>query len=219
MKNNLDSLKKCELFRGIEEKDIPAMLTCMGATEKHMEKQQTIFAEGDPARRIGIVLSGAVQLVQDDYYGKRTIVALMEPGQLFGETFACAGVEHLPVSMIAAAESDVLLLDCSRIIKTCSSSCEFHSRVIYNLLRLVARKNIIFNQKIELISKRTTRKKLMAFLLSQAKQHNSNTFRIPYDRQELADYLGVDRSALSAEISKLRAEGVIVCRRSEFTLL
>lgn len=219
MKKSFDILKKCELFEGIGTGDIPEMLSCLGAWEKQVSKQQMIIEEGEPARMVGIVLSGSVQIVQDDYYGNRSIVAMIEPGQLFGETFACANVDVMPVSVIASADSRVMLINCLRIIKTCSNSCEFHNRLVFNLMRLVAEKNLVFQQKIEITSKRTTIEKLMAYLMRQAKNSNSNSFRIPYDRQGLADYLGVERSALSAEIGKMRKEGMIECKRSDFTLL
>ena len=128
-------------------------------------------------------------------------------------------MEALPISVVADEDSTVLLMDCRRITTTCSSACSFHSRIIYNLLRLVAMKNLVFDQKIQVTSKRSTRDKLMAFLLHQAKLQNSSSFTIPYDRQELADYLEVDRSGLSAEISKLRREGILESQRNHFTLL
>ncbi|MCR4771406.1 MAG: Crp/Fnr family transcriptional regulator [Oscillospiraceae bacterium] len=219
MKKYLNELKNCALFNGISDEDLPAMLSCLGARVAEVEKNQIIFEEGSDAKTIGVVLSGSVQLVQDDYYGNRSIVALISPGELFGESFACARVESLPVSMTASADGRVLLLDFSRIVTTCSNACQFHSRMIFNLLRLVAEKNLVFNQKIEITSRRTTREKLMTYLMYQAKLNKSSSFTIPYDRQGLADYLGVERSALSAEISRLRAEGIIESRKSEFTIL
>lgn len=219
MKKYLNELKNCALFNGISDEDLPAMLSCLGARVAEVEKNQIIFEEGSDAKTIGVVLSGSVQLVLDDYYGNRSIVALISPGELFGESFACARVESLPVSMTASADGRVLLLDFSRIVTTCSNACQFHSRMIFNLLRLVAEKNLVFNQKIEITSRRTTREKLMTYLMYQAKLNKSSSFTIPYDRQGLADYLGVERSALSAEISRLRAEGIIESRKSEFTIL
>ncbi|MBQ9881571.1 MAG: cyclic nucleotide-binding domain-containing protein, partial [Synergistes sp.] len=160
MKKYLNELKNCALFNGISDEDLPAMLSCLGARVAEVEKNQIIFEEGSDAKTIGVVLSGSVQLVLDDYYGNRSIVALISPGELFGESFACARVESLPVSMTASADGRVLLLDFSRIVTTCSNACQFHSRMIFNLLRLVAEKNLVFNQKIEITSRRTTREKL-----------------------------------------------------------
>lgn len=219
MKEFFPVLASCPLFDGIPPADLSAMLDCLGARVSTYGKNQVIFQEGDPANHVGIVLSGAAQIVRQDYYGNRSIVARLQPSELFGESFACAGVPALPVSVTAVEDSRVMLIDCRRITLSCTSACSFHSRIIFNLLKVVATKNLIFNQKIEIISRRTTREKLMAYLMLQAKQNGSNSFTIPYDRQSLADYLGVDRSAMAAEISKLRKDGVIDCRKSHFELL
>ena len=219
MKEFFEILKRCPLFEGIPLEDLDAMLSCIGGHTVEVGKGQSIFQEGDPATHVGMVLSGAVRLVRADYYGNRSIVAHIGPAELFGETYACAAVTALPVSVVADTDSKVLLMDCRRITITCSSACAFHSRIIFNLLRLVAEKNLIFDQKIQITSKRTTREKLMAYLLNQARLRGSNHFTIPYDRQELADYLEVDRSGLSAEISKLRKEKVIESEKSNFTIL
>ena len=186
MKKFMHIIEACPLFQNIMAEELSAMLACLGARRLSYDKGQYIFTEGDPARQIGIVLSGAVQISRDDYYGNRC---------------------------------DVMLIDSSRIISPCSNACGFHTKLIFNLLQIMARKNLGFHQKIEITSKRTTREKLMAYLLAQAKLHQKNSFEIPFDRQTLADYLEVDRSGLSAEISKLRKEGVLECHRSRFTLL
>lgn len=212
-------LENCPLFDGILPHDLSAMLSCLGTRVTRIRKNQIIFSEGDPANYVGIVLSGSARIVKEDFYGNRSIVARIEPAGLFGESFACAGVNTLPVSVIAAEDSEVMIIDCRRITHCCTNACEFHNRMIFNLLKVVATKNLAFNQKIDIISKRTTREKLMTYLMSQAKLHGSNTFTIPYDRQALADYLAVERSAMSAEISKLRKDGVILCEKSRFTLL
>ena len=219
MKKYIPVLKTSGLFEEIEEENLIAMLGCLGAKVFSMVKGLTIFGEGSPAKYIGLVLSGAVQMVQDDFYGNRTIVTQIETGGIFGESFACAGISNLPVSFAASKNGEFMLIDCSRITNTCCNACSFHKQVIFNLLHLVARKNLDFHQKIEITSKRTTREKIMTYLLSVAKQEQSNSFTIPYDRQALADYLGVERSAMSAEIGKLRKEGLIECQKSNFTIL
>lgn len=220
MEKNYDEvLEKCLLFNDIEHKNLSAMLGCLGAKVEKFSKNQTILTEGEPARRIGIVLSGAAQIIRVDYYGNRSIVASMEPAQLFGESFACAGVKTMPVSVVASEDAEVMLIDCARIIRSCSNACVFHNQMIFNLMKVVATKNLVFNQKLEVTSRRTTREKLMTYLLLQAKLQNKSSFTIPYDRQELADFLEVDRSGLSAEISRMRREGLIACKRSTFTLL
>ena len=212
-------LQGCPLFRGLESEELSAILACLGAKRKDVPKGQAVFHEGEPATHMGIVLTGAVRLIREDYYGNRSIVAHIEAGQLFGESYACAELATLPVSVIADEDSQLLLLDCRRITVCCSQACAFHSRVIFNLLRLVATKNLLFDQKIQVTSKRSTREKLMTYLMQCAKQEGSDRFEIPFDRQELADYLEVDRSGLSAEISKLRREGILACEKNRFTLL
>lgn len=212
-------LEKCTLFEGIQMEDLSAMLGCIGGKRLQVTKGSSIWREGDPATHVGMVLRGAVRLEREDFYGNRSIVAHIGPSGLFGETYACAGVQQLPISVVADEASTVLLMDCRRITTTCSSACSFHNRIIFNLLKLVATKNLVFDQKIQITSQRTTREKLMAYLLNQAKLLGSNSFSIPYDRQELADYLEVDRSGLSAEISKLRKEKILESNKNSFTLL
>lgn len=219
MEKYFEVLRKCPLFMGISDENLISILVCLGATMKTYEKKETIFSEGEPAKYIGIVLSGAVQIVQMDYLGNRNIVANIEAAELFGESFACAGVEAIPMDVVAREDTEVLLIDCLRITQTCSSACEFHRRMIYNLMKLVAMKNIIFHQKIEIISKRSTREKLMTYLVMQAKKNKSTIFEIPYGRQELADFLGVDRSGLSVEIGKLCKEGVIRSKKRWFEIV
>ena len=211
-------MSQCPLFDGIEMEDLSAMMGCIGGKTATAQKNQSICREGDPATHVGMVLTGAVRLEREDYYGNRSIVAHIGPGELFGETYTCAGIKNLPISVVADEDSQVLLMDCRRITTTCSHACAFHSRIIFNLLRVVAGKNLVYDQKIQVTSRRTTREKLMTYLLNQAKLQGSNSFRIPYDRQELADYLEVDRSGLSAEISKLRKEGVLESEKNYFTL-
>lgn len=219
MKKFFAVLEKCALFREIRQEDFGPLLGCFGARPRHFPRGETILGEGDPAAYVGIVLSGAVQVIRVDYYGNRSIMAKLGPAGIFAEAFACAGVPTMPVSVVAAEDTEVLLLEARRIIHSCGNACQFHNQMIYNLLKVVATKNLVCNQKIEVMSKRTTREKLLAYLLLEAKRAGKSQFAIPYDRQELADYLEVDRSGLSAEISKLRKEGVLLCRKNQFTLL
>lgn len=219
MKNFHPILAACPLFDGIRSEDLVAMMGCIGGHMVAVPKGQPVLREGEPATHVGMVLSGAVRLEREDYYGNRSIIAHIKPAELFGETYACAGTPALPISVIADEDSQVLLMDCRRITTTCSSACGFHSRIIQNLLRLVADKNMVYDQKIQITSRRSTREKLLAYLDSEAKRQGSNQFSIPYDRQELADYLEVDRSGLSSEISKLRREGILESEKNRFTLL
>lgn len=219
MKKYLPVLQQCPLFEGIRREDIPGMLACLEAVVRTVGKNQYILSEGEAAGSVGILLSGSARVEKQDFYGNRSIIGRVEPCELFAESFACAGVPVLPVSVVANEECRVMLIDCQRITVSCSNACAFHSRMIFNLLKAVAVRNLQFHQKLEITSKRTTREKLMAYLLNQAKQADSNRFAIPYDRQALADYLGVERSAMSAELGKLKKDGIIDFNRSRFVIL
>ncbi len=218
MKKYFEILRKCPLFNGIEDKNLNSMLACLNGQVVKFTKGSTVISEGKYTSHVGIVLSGTVQLERTDYDGNRSIVTHIEPSELFAEAFSCAEVP-VNIGVVAETECEIFFADCKRIITTCSSACEFHNKMIYNLLKIVATKNIALNQKLEIITKRTTREKLMTFLTLQAKKCGNAKFTIPYDRQQLADYLGVDRSGLSNEISKLRNEGIIKSNKKQFEIL
>ena len=219
MKKFLNILKKCPLFYGIDDDNLIKMLTCLGARIESFDKKYTIFAESAPAKYIGIVLSGSVQMIQIDYYGNRSILAEIDASHIFAEAFACAEVQTLPVSVIANDPCEVMFIECGHILHTCSNNCGFHQQLIFNLMKDLATKTIMFHQRIEITSKRSTREKLLTYLALQAKKCNSNSFYIPFDRQELADYLEVERSGLSAEIGKLKKEGILENQKNHFVLL
>lgn len=219
MEKYLDVLKACPLFEEIGDENLLRMLNCLGAKVQLFDKKYTIIAEGNPAKFIGIVLSGSVQITQTDFFGNRSIVAVSQQGEMFSEAFACAEVKAIPVSIIATEPSEIMLIDCSHILHTCANHCGFHQQLIFNLMKSLAVKNILFHQKIEVISKRSTREKLMSYLMLCAKKADSNSFTIPFDRQELADYLCVERSGLSSEIGKLKKEGIIDAHKKHFEIL
>lgn len=218
MKKYFEILSQCPLFDGIEQANLNVMIGCLNGRTINVPKENPIFLEGDPARFVGVVLLGTVQVVREDYYGNRSVMTLLQPGELFAEVFSCAGLKTMPISVIALVDSEVLLLDCRRVFSSCSNSCHFHNQLVKNLLQEIARKNLVLTRKIRYMSQKTTKEKLMAYLLDQAKQQGSREFVIPHNRQSLADYLGVERSAMSAEISKLRKSGKIDTRGSWFYL-
>lgn len=219
MKKYFELLAQCPLFAGIDPQELPQMLDCLGGQVVELPKGDAVFLEGDPAQYVGVVLSGAVQIVREDYYGNRSVLTVVSPGGLFAEAFACAGLDTLPVSAFAVQASTVLLLDCRKVLTGCSNACPFHNRLARNLLQGIAQKNLMLTRKIRFMSQKTTKEKLMAYLLDQAKQNGSPEFVIPYDRQALADFLGVERSAMSAELSKLKRAGRIETTGSYFRIL
>lgn len=214
-----DQLKTCPLFAGISEADRAALLDCLGAKVRKMEKNEVLFALGDRPEHVGIVLAGSVHIVQEDYWGNRTILAAAQAGELFGEAFACAEAAVFPVSVIARSAGSVLLVDCRRILTTCSASCIFHARLIRNLMKIMATKNMFLTRKMEHITKKSTQERVRSYLSECALAEGKNSFAIPFNRQELADYLSVERSALSNTLCKMRDEGMIEFCKNRFTIL
>ena len=215
----VEILKNFPLFQGIAMHDLRKLLRCLSAQEKSFEKGQWIINGEEPNQWVGIVLTGHVQLIHHDYYGNRTIFSDLASGQLFGETLAGITDQIFPLVAEAKTEYTVLLIDYHRIIGTCNSSCEFHRTLIFNMLGIINEKNRQLSEKLLILSKRNSREKLLAFLSFEAQKAGSNHFHIPFSRQELADYLSLDRSALSNELSKMQKTGLILCNRNDFTLL
>ena len=206
------------LFRSIPESDIPILLKHLEAYTGQYKKDTYIKMTGDPADFIGIVLSGEIYICQTDFYGNRSIVASFTAGNLFAESFDCAGIAQLPADILAAADCRILFLSSRTLFQSCDRCSSFHHQLIANLLGIVSRKNLYLNQKLSYISRGTTKEKLLAYLSDQAKQNHSNEFTIPFNRQELADFLGVERSAMSAELGKLSKLGVLETQRRYFRL-
>ncbi len=219
MEKYFEILKDCPLFSQVAPGELNALLQCMQATVDTRQKGEPVFLEGDGAGFIGLVLEGGVQIVRDDYDGTRSILSFAGPGEIFAETYGCSPIATMPVSGYAIKDSRILMLSCRKMLTVCSNACRFHNQLVKNLLQVVAEKNMGLSDKIRIMSQKTTREKLMAYLLDQAKKHNSPVFTIPFDRQALADYLGVERSAMSAELSKLRKNGVLETTGSQFKLL
>jgi len=219
VKKYLELLQTLPLFRNVAQQELEPLLGCLSARYAHYKKEQFLLLAGDAVSWVGIVLCGSVQVLKEDAQGNTMILTELGVGDLFAETFACAAVEKSPVTVVASADCDVLLIDYRRIITTCPSSCVFHSRLIENMLRIMAKKNMFLNSRIEIVSKRTTREKILAYLELQRGQKQSDSFDIPFSRQQLADFLCVERSALSRELSNMREEGLLQFQKNHFILL
>lgn len=211
-------LKKSPLFSGIDLEEMQSMLQCLSAVEKKYDKNEIILRQGEIVDYMGLVLSGRIHIVKDDFWGNRTILSDISPSQMFGESFACAQSQGLSVSALAVEPTVVLFLDIKRILNTCSSACVFHTRLIRNLLSVLAEKNLMLTGKIDHITKRTTREKLLSYLSAESLKAGSPTFQIPFNRQQLAEYLAVDRSAMSQELSKLQREDYLSYHKNVFHL-
>jgi len=218
MIKNYKVLEKCPLFSGISGVKIQKLLECLAAKQNFFAKNGYIFTAGEKTDALGVILNGAALIINDDFWGKRQIVARIEKGGLFGEAFACAGTEELPVSVMAAEDSEVLFIKCRRIITPCSAACPFHIDLNRNLTLLLAGKNMALIQKMEYLTKPNTREKLLAYFSEQARLAGSGSFEIPFNREELADYLSVERSAMSAELSRMKDDGLIHYKKNYFEL-
>lgn len=218
MRNYTNILNRVPLFEGIDAHEIPSLLQCLGAQTRSFARDEFIYTAGDEAVNVGVILSGRVQISRHDINGNRSILAEAATTDLFAESFACAQTAHIPVDVYAVEAAEILFVNCRRIITLCPNSCRFHARLVENLLKIVASKNIMLNQKLEIVSKRTMREKLLAYLNAEAQKQRCRTVTIPFDRQELADFLGVDRSALSRELGVMRQEGVLKVRNRDFEL-
>lgn len=211
-------LANTALFRGTSSLDAEAMLDCLGAMERGYAKGEQIYHSGDYVTDLGMVLSGSILIQTDDLWGNTTVLDKIGPGQIFAETYACVPGEPLMVDVVAAEESQVLFLNVERVLQVCPHTCAHHSKLIRNLLLLSAQKNLNLSRKIFHTASKTIRGRLLSYLSYQARRSGSPSFTVPFNRQQLADYLNVERSALSNELSKMQRDGLLVVERNRFTL-
>lgn len=218
-KDVVNVLRKTTLFRGVSPDEIVAMSGCLNARMRHFLQGETILRVGDTVNDLGIVVSGSIHIIRDGYWGDENLVNVFGVGDVFAENFACMNDVTLDVNVIATEDTDVLFLDVHKVAHTCSSTCPFHSRLLDNLVGEIAHKNLMLQRKMSYVTQRTTRKKVMAYLSAVAMEKGSSAFDIPMNRQQLADFLAVDRSALSTTLSNLQNEGILRFSRNHFELL
>lgn len=211
-------LSQISLFKGLDLSEGEKTLDCFGFIERRYSKDVIIFHGGEQIEYLGIILKGSINIVSNDFWGNRTIIEKIGPGKMFAETISFSGTDKLPFSVISAEESVIMYLHGGKILSPCDTMCGKHTIILRNMLRILADKNILLAQKIGHLSKRTTKEKLMSYLSVQSAAAGFSSFHIPFNRQELADYLSVDRSAMSAELSRLRDEGVLAFHKNEFEL-
>lgn len=219
MESYLPLLKNSPLFQGMNQEEIASLLGCIDGQVRCYERGSCLLRVGEALDRFGLVLSGTVLVVQEDFWGNRNIVSEITKGQLFAEAFACVQGAVLTVSVMAETACEVLWLNVRRVLGTCPRACEFHHLIIRNLMAGMAKKNMNLNLKIGHMGQRSTRDKLLSYLSGVALERGGPVFQIPFNRQELADYLSVDRSAMSSELSKLRDEGILRFKKNQFTLV
>ena len=217
-KNTLRILKKVQLFEGISEANIEKALLCLGRKTAKYEKGEIIIAGGEPVKDLGIVLSGSVQILKDDFNGSRAIIAQFYPSELFAEALACAQAKKSPVTVAAAANCEIIFIPFIKISNICGNACGFHSKLTMNMLKILARKNMLLNNKIEHLSKKTIRDKILSYLSEESRKQNLKEFNIPFNRNELADFLSLDRSAMSRELGNMKKDGLIGFDKNRFKL-
>lgn len=218
MKDFLPVLRSSPLFSGISAEEASAMLSCLQAEKKDFPKEAFLLHAGDTAESIGLILSGSILVIQEDIWGNRNILSKAGPGQTFAAVYACAPGSVLNVNVFAETPVTALFLNVKRILNVCPSACTHHSRIIRNLLSDLAEKNLRFSEKLTHMSQRTTRDKLMSYLSAEAQRLGTYEFDIPFSRQQLADYLGVERSGLSLELGKMRSEELLDFHKNHFAL-
>lgn len=207
------------LFKGISVPEISAMIGCLGAAKRHFDKGEVVFRRGETIDSLGLVLDGRVRIERVDVWGNTSVIGQAGSGAVFAEVFAVLSDEPLGVDVVAAVPCELLFLNVGNALSPCSKGCPQHAKLAGNLISTIARKNLNLFEKIACQAPRTIRGKLLAYLSSQAQLAGSNEFDIPFNRQQLADYLGVDRSALSAELSRMRDDGLLETHRSHFVLM
>ena len=207
------------LFDGIEKNNLAAMFGCTGYHISHYTKGQIVILEEEQILHVGIVLTGAVDMIKEDVWGNKTILSRMGKNELFGETFACGDDNRSVVTFVAAEETAVLFIPFHKMMHTCTNACVFHQRLVENMVRIIANKNRDLMRKVEIISKKTLREKILTYLSVQAQAQNSRYFQIPLGRAELAAYLCADRSALTRELTNMKVEGLIDYDKNMFRIL
>lgn len=219
MKKYLPILSSSSFFVGMSEEEILSILKCVDA--KHFKKYvgEYILKAGEQTTSMGLVLSGCVLIIQEDLWGHRNIMAKIEAGDFFAEPFAATPNAVLNISVVANEDCEILMLNVQNLLTVCPSACRHHNQLVRNLVSVLAKKVLLFNDKISHMSKRTTREKLLSYLSSESMRQGKLSFDIPYNRQQLADFLSVERAAMSVELSKLQREGILTTNRNHFELL
>lgn len=219
MKKYIPVLKRTQMFSGISADDIESLLSCLDAKLHTYKKGEYVLRQGEHLSDITVLVEGNLHIQKDDYWGNRSILGHISVGEMFGEAYVAPESGSLLNDVVAIENSTVIFFDVRRILTTCSTACRFHSMVVQNMFFAISDKNRKLVQKLGHMSKRTTREKLISYLSEQAEKQNSSVFTIPFNRQQLADFLSVDRSAMSNELCKMRDDGLIEFDKNCFRLL
>ena len=216
---NIPEIADSPLFEGIRPDELRSVLGCIGYHIGSYHRGEIVALEEVHIQRIGILLSGAVDMVKEDLWGNKTMLVRMRRSELFGETFACGDDTLSTVTFLVSEDAEILFIPFRRVMQTCTMACVFHHRLIENMVRVIANKNRDLMRKVEVISKRSLREKILAYLSLQAQTHGCRYFEVPLGRVELAEFLCADRSALTRELVKMKEEGIIDYDKNCFRIL
>ncbi len=219
MKEFISILKETKLFAGCKEEEILAMVGCLNARVHIYHKGECVLRAGGRVADVHLLAQGCLHIQKDDYWGNRSIIETVCVGEMFGEAYAAPDSGAVPIDVMAVEDSVVIALEMRRILQGCAAACDYHLRVVQNLVFAISQKNRSLLEKIFHVTGRTTREKLISYLSAQAAKNGGSTFTIPFNRQQLADYLRVDRSAMSAELGRMRDDGLLEFEKNRFTLL
>lgn len=209
MSFHINLLRKMSFFAGIPGDIIEKTLVCFNAKVKKYKSDEFILNAGDKISTIGVIVRGKIYVAKDDYFGNRNIINELSSGDIFGEVFLSAGIERIPVSIFSETDSEILFIEYKKLVEPCGCTCEYHTVLMKNLLKSLSKRNLMLNEKIEILGKRNMRDKIGSYLKGQLEKSGKNEIIINFSRQELADFLCVDRSALCRELSKMQKEELI----------
>lgn len=215
---NYGFLSETKLFSGIKPEEIKDALCCLSAYEKSFKKGEIIYRTGQTVTDMGLVEEGSVNITVNLYWGNSIILGNIEKGKIFAETYAAVSGKEMLCDAVAAEDCRVLFINVGKLLNVCKNTCGFHQKIIHNLLRISAMKNLNLSTRMLHTAPKTIRGRLISYFSQAAAETGSREFTIPFSRQELADYIGVDRSALSAELSKMQKDGILTYRKNEFKL-
>ena len=219
MESYLSALPSIPLFSGISPADIEKLCTCLGVRQRLVSKDSYVFRVGDSVDKVYLLLSGSLHIINEDFWGNQSIIESLPAHTLFGEAYVLAERPQHLVSVVAAEDSILLETAANHRLGTCPIQCACHVRLADSTLRILSQKIIRLTEKLEHIAQRSMQEKILSYLSQCARETQSTSFRITYSRQQLADFLCVDRSALSHELSRLQKSGILRYHKNQFELL
>ena len=207
------------LFQGLEREEISEVLQRFHALIKHFPKSDYIYLAGDCVENLCVVLEGTVQMIKEDIWGEKSIIANLGAGSVFAENFLGKLGDRSVVSYFVASDSEILMLPLGRALYDVSAPSKASQRLMCNIVSVLADNNTRLIEKTEILCKKTLRSKILAYLEQEARNKQSHQFTIPFNRTDLANYLDADRSALTRELARMKDEGIIDYTKNTFTLL